>query len=194
MTFGMMKRLSRKAVLTRKEKPSNLKNAGLKKITAHYVGVLKTSSFHNMKQQLSFCTNNMKSTLVVCFAILSGLVLGTPLRAEDSYISQYQGGRLYSWDGQYLSRYQGSRLFEWDGEYLSAYQGSRLYERDGEYISEYQGSRILEINGRYISQYQGNRLFEWDGEYLSRYQEGRIFEIQGSIPLPVIALLAAGML
>jgi len=131
---------------------------------------------------------------IIQLIIFWGLILGNELRGEDSYISQYQGRRLYSWDGQYLSKYQGSRLFEWDGEYLSAYQGRRLFERDGEYLSEYQGRRILELDGRYISQYQGRRLFEWDGEYLSRYQGARIFEVQGSIPLPILALLATGML
>jgi hypothetical protein len=80
--------------------------------------------------------------LALCFVLLP-LCLSASL-ASDSYISQYQGSRLYSWDGQYLSKYQGSRLFSWDGKYLSAYQGSRLYSWDGEYISEYQGSRILQ--------------------------------------------------
>jgi len=52
----------------------------------------------------------------------------------------------------------------------------------------------LQIDGEYISQYQGNRLFQWDGKNLSAYQGNRIFEIQGSVPLVIMALLAAGYL
>jgi transcriptional regulator of met regulon len=133
---------------------------------------------------------NMLSRIAAFFAS----VLAATTALADSYISEYQGSRLYSWDGQYLSKYQGNRLYQWDGEYLSAYQGNRLFERDGKYISQYQGNRILEIDGEYIAKYQGNRLFTWDGEYLSRYQGNRIFEVDGSVPVVILALLAAGYL
>ena len=63
-----------------------------------------------------------------------------------------------------------------------------------DYIAEYQGSRILEISGKKISQYQGRTLFEWDGQHVSSYQGSRTFTIEGSVPQPVLALLAAGFL
>jgi hypothetical protein len=96
-----------------------------------------------MRAQISKMKSNQRLLILIAAALAC---LCSSLFAEDSYISKYQGNRLYSWDGQYLSKYQGSRLFEWDGEYLSRYQG------------------------------------------------GRIFEIQGSIPLPLIALFSAGLL
>jgi hypothetical protein len=99
-----------------------------------------------MKRNLKVCSGDMKYNLLFSITLFFGLFLAGPLRAEDSCISQYQGKRLYSWDGQYLSKYQGARLFEWDGEFLSAYQGNR------------------------------------------------IFEVQVSMPLPILALLAVGML
>jgi len=129
------------------------------------------------------------------FSSLFSTLLPTPTAmASDSYIQQYQGQRLYSWDGKYLSQYQGSRRYEWDGKYLSAYQGSRRFEWDGHYVSQYQGSRILEISGTRISRYQGSVLFEWDGQYLQKYQGGRIFSVDGSVPQVILALLAGGFL
>lgn len=96
------------------------------------------------------------------FVVFALVLLGISSGHAQSYISQYQGGRLYSWDGRYLSKYQGNRLYEWDGQYLSAFQGSRL--------------------------------FTWDGRYLSRYQGSRIFQVEGSVPVVILALLAAGYL
>jgi hypothetical protein len=46
----------------------------------------------------------------------------------------------------------------------------------------------------YISEYQGSRLYAWDGRYLSKYQGSRIFEVDGSVPVVILALLAAGYL
>lgn len=129
-------------------------------------------------------------TFLACLTLLT---LSRPVMAE-SHIQQYQGQRLYSWDGKHLSQYQGRRLYEWDGRYVSQYQGSRRFEWDGHYISEYQGSRILEIAGKKISQYQGRTLFEWDGQHLQAYQGSRIFTVDGSVPQPILALLAAGFL
>ncbi len=80
--------------------------------------------------------------LITCSGILSPQIM-----ASDSYITQYQGSRLYSWDGKYLSQYQGKRLYEWDGHYLSTYQGSRRFEWDGQYIQTYQGGRVFSIDG-----------------------------------------------
>jgi hypothetical protein len=144
---------------------------------------------------ISPMTGKLRLRMPSCWQLAAFLIFAAVSQASaDSYISQYQGSRLYSWDGRYLSTYQGGRLYEWDGEYLSAYQGSRLYQRDGRYISQYQGNRLLELDGEYISQYQGSRLFQWDGKYLSAYQGGRVFEVQGSVPVVVLALLAAGYL
>ena len=131
--------------------------------------------------------------LWLLFAALTLLTIQTTAMA-DSHIQQYQGQRLYSWDGKYLSQYQGRRLYEWDGRYVSQYQGSRRFEWDGHYISEYQGSRILEIAGKKISQYQGRALFEWDGQHVQAYQGSRLFTIDGSVPQPILALIAAGFL
>ncbi len=134
--------------------------------------------------------------LLRCIAIVTAAlpILHNSTYAADSYIQQYQGQRLYAWDGRYLSQYQGRRLYEWDGHYLTAYQGSRRFEWDGHYVSSYQGSRILEITGQRISKYQGAALFEWDGQYLQKYQGARIFSVDGAVPEVILALLAAGYL
>jgi hypothetical protein len=83
------------------------------------------------------------ATLILFYGGLSPQII-----ASDSYINQYQGSRLYSWDGKYLSQYQGKRLYEWDGHYLSTYQGGRRFEWDGQYLSKYQGPRLLELSGK----------------------------------------------
>jgi hypothetical protein len=137
----------------------------------------------------------MKTLRLLLFSFSIYLLPFTPSSmASDSYIQQYQGQRLYSWDGKYLSQYQGSRIYEWDGKYLSSYQGSRRFEWDGHFVSQYQGSRILEISGTRISRYQGSVLFEWDGQHLQKYQGGRIFSVDGSVPQVILALLAGGFL
>lgn len=94
--------------------------------------------------------------------IAAGAGMLSTSAVAGTYVSAYQGKRLYEWDGKYLSQYQGKRLFEWDGRYLSQYQGRRLFEWDGRYISEYQGRRLFELDGRYVREYQGNRLFEFE--------------------------------
>jgi hypothetical protein len=45
-----------------------------------------------------------------------------------------------------------------------------------------------------VAAYQGRRLFTWDGEHVSRYQGSRFLTVQGVVPLPLLAVLAAGML
>lgn len=111
-----------------------------------------------------------------------------------TYLSVYQGSRMYEWDGKYLSHYQGKRLFEWDGKYLAQYQGRRLFEWDGRYVSQYQGRRVLELDGRHVSEYQGKRLFAFDGKYVARYQGSRVFEQEGVIPQVILALIATGQI
>jgi len=126
--------------------------------------------------------------------IAAGASIIPTVTSAGTYVSAYQGRRLYEWDGKYLSQYQGKRLFEWDGRYLSQYQGRRLFEWDGRYISEYQGRRLFELDGRYVREYQGSRLFEFEGKYVVRYQGARVFEQDGSIPAVILSLLATGRL
>jgi len=122
----------------------------------------------------------MKSTPILLIAVLASLFLTvvqeTP--AADAVVRAYQGQPICEWVGRYLSQYQGKRLYEWDGSYLSKYQGKRLYE----------------VDERGVASYQSRRLFTWDGEHISRYQGNRMLTVKGVVPLPVLALLAAGML
>jgi hypothetical protein len=37
-------------------------------------------------------------------------------------------------------------------------------------------------------------LFEWDGQHVQAYQGSRLFTIDGSVPQPILALIAAGFL
>jgi len=163
------------------------------------IGASNNERFHLCRKPVNLrgmTTPNLRHGGFLLWSLMTLLSLLTlpPAAMADSYIQQYQGQRLYAWDGKYLSQYQGRRLYEWDGRYLSQYQGSRRFDWDGRYISEYQGSRILEISGKKISQYQGRTLFEWDGQYVQAYQGSRIFSIDGSVPQPVLALIAAGFL
>jgi hypothetical protein len=130
----------------------------------------------------------------VLAALLFGIVSGSTAQGSDATVRSYQGSSIYQWDGRYLAKYQGRRLYEWDGRYLSRYQGKRLYEWDGRYLSQYQGKRIYEVDERGVAAYQGRRLFTWDGEHISRYQGSRFLTVKGVVPLPVLALLASGML
>ncbi len=151
-----------------------------------------TASMNSANQRHRPCRSPLRALLILAALLLFGALV--PAHAADPVIRAYQGRTLYQWDGRYLSQYQGKRLHEWDGRYLSQYQGKRLYEWDGRYLSQYQGKRLYEIDGNGVRAYQGKNLFSWDGPHITRYQSSRFLTVDGVVPLPVLALIAAGML
>ena len=91
--------------------------------------------------------------------------LGSNVFADSLVINYSNNKRLYKWDGTHLIDYRNNR---------------RLYRWDGTKIINYSNNK---------------RFFRWNGEHIINYSNNkRLIRIDGLIPIPLIVLIAVGLL
>jgi hypothetical protein len=75
-------------------------------VRSHFMGCQFDESFDRIHSPLAASTANWQSDEVRA-RFLSLIMLGVASASAlaESYISQYQGNRIYAWDGEYLSKY-----------------------------------------------------------------------------------------